>query len=495
MTLRGLPPRLRWYIVLVATAGLAASAAVVLLDPGHWDQSVWPRLAVLLVLTAASEIAGLRLPHRGALEMLNLYEGMVVANIALLPAGQAIAVSLAGLLVAQVVQRRAPESRAIFNLGSLRLRPDADDRPLPSGHRGHRAAEHHGMAPAMAVGMATFALVDLLLISQLLAVFEDRPVWDVVRVGQAVDPHLPGGLPSADRGRPVAARAGGPPARRSSRPRCGWPTARPTMQERTLRAPVRGRPAFASSLVLEEVLPNVLPKVARLSGREASLLFAPGRRTAFRPFHGPDGFRSPPTQADLATLAFFGRDGRSRCAGRPRPRGLARAARRALVARPAPWVIVLATCATTPRRGGPGMRLRRQDLQLLSRLASPGRHPRQRHPGGPDQGGEVDPGADPRALLGRYPAAGRQGRSGSGPGHGADLRRAGRRRCRPALERAVAGLDHDGKLVRLEDLLAAATPPAPGLGGGPDPHLRGPGARRAATTRCSTRAASGPPTW
>jgi hypothetical protein len=66
MTLRGLPPRLRWFIVVVvATAGLAASAAVVLLDPGHWDRSVWPRLAVLLVLTAASEIAGLRLPHRG----------------------------------------------------------------------------------------------------------------------------------------------------------------------------------------------------------------------------------------------------------------------------------------------------------------------------------------------------------------------------------------------------------------------------------------------
>ena len=61
MTLQGLPPRLRWFIV-VATAGLLASVAVVLLEPGVWDRSVWPRLAVLLVLTAASEIAGLRLP-------------------------------------------------------------------------------------------------------------------------------------------------------------------------------------------------------------------------------------------------------------------------------------------------------------------------------------------------------------------------------------------------------------------------------------------------
>ena len=116
MTLRGLPPRLRWFIALVATAGFLASAAVVVLDPGGWDRPVWPTLAALFVLTAASEVAGLRLPHRGALEMLNLYEGMVVANIALLPAGQAIAVSLAGLLAAQVVQRRAPV-KAVFNLG------------------------------------------------------------------------------------------------------------------------------------------------------------------------------------------------------------------------------------------------------------------------------------------------------------------------------------------------------------------------------------------
>jgi hypothetical protein len=114
--LGGLPPRLRWFIALVATAGFLAVVAVVLLDPGRWDRTVWPRLAALLVLTAASELGGLRLPHRGALEMLTLYEGMVVANIALLPAGQAIAVSLAGLLAAQVVQRRAP-FKAVFNLG------------------------------------------------------------------------------------------------------------------------------------------------------------------------------------------------------------------------------------------------------------------------------------------------------------------------------------------------------------------------------------------
>jgi hypothetical protein len=34
---------------------------------------------------------------------------------------------------------------------------------------------------AMAVGVAVFALVNLVLISELLAVLEERPVWEVVQ--------------------------------------------------------------------------------------------------------------------------------------------------------------------------------------------------------------------------------------------------------------------------------------------------------------------------
>src|SRR5918999_6350838 len=118
MTLRGLPPRLRWFIVLVA-------------------------------------------------------------NIALLPAGQAIAVSLAGLLVAQVVQRRAPV-KAVFNLGmyATALAPAIGLYHLVAGRAELLSAR--GMT-AMAVGVAVFTLVNLLLISQLLAMLEDRPVWDVVQ--------------------------------------------------------------------------------------------------------------------------------------------------------------------------------------------------------------------------------------------------------------------------------------------------------------------------
>jgi hypothetical protein len=305
MTLRGLPPRLRWFIVVVATAGLLASVAVVLLEPGVWDRSVWPRLAVLLVLTAASEIAGLRLPHRGALEMLNLYEGMVVVNIALLPAGQAIAVSLGGLLVAQVVQRRAPV-KAVFNLGmyATALAPAIGVYHLAAGDASLLSAR--GMT-AMAVGVATFALVNLLLISQLLAVLEERPVWDVVRESSKLSILIFLGNSAVGLiavvlwlREPVALPAVLLPAATLW---LAYRSAERQMQERDrFQHLYEVGQAFASSLVLEEVLPNVPPKVARLFGaEEAHLLFAQGAGRPFGAIHGPEGFRfGPADPADLA---------------------------------------------------------------------------------------------------------------------------------------------------------------------------------------------------
>jgi hypothetical protein len=81
--------------------------------------------------------------------------------------------------VAQVVQRRAPV-KAVFNLGmyATALAPAIGLYHLVAGDASLLSAR--GMT-AMAVGVATFALVNLLLISQLLAVLEERPVWDLVR--------------------------------------------------------------------------------------------------------------------------------------------------------------------------------------------------------------------------------------------------------------------------------------------------------------------------
>jgi PAS domain S-box-containing protein len=471
MTLRGLPPRLRWFIVLVATAGLLASVAVVLLEPGSWDRSVWPRLAALLVLTAASEIAGLRLPHRGALEMLNLYEGMVVANIALLPAGQAIAVSLGGLLVAQVVQRRAPV-KAVFNLGmyACALAPAIGLYHLVAGGAGLLSAR--GMT-AMAVGVATFALINLLLISKLLAVLEDRPAWDVVQESSKLSILIFLGNSAVGLigvvlwlREPVALPAVLLPAATLW---LAYRSAERQMQERDrFQHLYEVGQAFASSLVLEEVLPNVLPRVARLFGaEEAHLLFAQGAGRPFGAIHGPDGFRfGPADPADLAALALLGQ-GAGPVVGRP---GQAPDGWRELLVAPLVaqgrhlGVIVLGNLRRDRHaEAGAGMRLGRQDLQLLSPLAS---------------GLAVTLGnATQVAQIKEEKSTLEQilGLSSDGI-----LLLDGKGRVRvwnQAMERItgvpaddavglpynelLAGLDHDGKLVRLEDLLAAATPAGP----------------------------------
>ncbi len=471
MTLRGLPPRLRWFIVLVATTGLLASVAVVLLEPGSWDRSVWPRVAALLVLTAASEIAGLRLPHRGALEMLNLYEGMVVANIALLPAGQAIAVSLGGLLVAQVVQRRAPV-KAVFNLGmyAVALAPAIGVYHLVAGGSGPLGGR---AMVAMAVGVAVFTLVNLLLISKLLAVLEDRPVRDVVQESSKLSTLTFLGN-SAVGLIGVVLYLREPMAL----PAVLLPAATLWLAYRLAERQMRERDqfqhlyevgqAFASSLVLEEVLPNVLPKVARLFGaEEAHLLFAQGAGRPFGAIHGPDGFRfGPADPADLAALALLG-EGNGPVVGRP---GQAPDGWRELLVAPLVaqgrhlGVIVLGNLQSDRRaEAGAGMRLGRQDLQLLSPLAS---------------GLAVTLGnATQVAQIKEEKSTLEQilGLSSDGI-----LLLDGKGRVRvwnQAMERItgvpddeavglpynelLAGLDHDGKLVRLEDLLAAATPAGP----------------------------------
>jgi PAS domain S-box-containing protein len=226
--------------------------------------------------------------------------------------------------------------------------------------------------------------------------------------------------------------------------------------------------AFASSLVLEEVLPNVLPKVARLFGaEEAHLLFAQGAGRPFGAIHGPDGFRfGPADPADLAALALLG-EGNGPVVGRP---GQAPDGWRELLVAPLVaqgrhlGVIVLGNLRDDRRaEAGAGMRLGRQDLQLLSPLAS---------------GLAVTLGnATQVAQIKEEKSTLEQilGLSSDGI-----LLLDGKGRVRvwnQAMERItgvpdddavglpynelLAGLDHDGKLVRLEDLLAAATPAGP----------------------------------
>jgi PAS domain S-box-containing protein len=480
--LGGLPPRLRWFIGLVATAGFLAVVAVVLLDPGRWDRSVWPRLAALLVLTAASEVGGLRLPHRGALEMLTLYEGMVVVNIALLPAGQAIAVSLAGLLAAQVLQRRAPV-KAVFNLGmyATALAPAIGLYHLVAGEAGLLGAR--GLA-AIAVGVAVFALVNLLLISQLLALLEDRPVWDVVQESSKLSTLIFLGNSAVGLigvvlylREPVVLPAVGLPVVTLW---LAYRSAGREMQERDrFQHLYEVGQAFASSLVLEEVLPNVLPKVARLFGaEEAHLLFAQGPGRPFGAIHGPHGFRfGPAGDADLAALRLLGESMTPvvGLAGRA-PNGWREVLVAPLVAHGRHLgVIVLGNLngRGRTREAGPlqrsspsavtGMRLGRQDLQLLSPLAS----------GLAVTLGNATQVAQIKAEKSTLEQILGLSSDGilllDGKGRVRVWNQAMERITGVAAEEAVglaynewlAGPDHDGKLVRLEDLLAETGPDNP----------------------------------
>ena len=179
MNLVTLPPRVARYIRTVVLAGAASVVTMALMGPGGWRLEVLPELGVLLALTTASEYFGTEVRHRGQAEGLTMYEAAVVVNIALLPAAQAAAVSLLGLLLALLVQRMEP-IKVVFNVGMYATALG----PAIVLHNLFTTGPGVALEPDDLVGLAlaatTFALINLLLISQLLALFEDRTAWVVI---------------------------------------------------------------------------------------------------------------------------------------------------------------------------------------------------------------------------------------------------------------------------------------------------------------------------
>ncbi|HEV8652200.1 MAG TPA: ATP-binding protein [Actinomycetes bacterium] len=363
---------------MVVVAGAVATVAVISTAPGRWDRAVAGQLAVLLALTAASELGGLHLRHRGEVEMLTLYEGMVVANIALLPAGQAMAVSLAGFLVAQVVQAR-PLVKVAFNLGMYATALGPAILVYHAAADPERVLATRSLG-AMAAAVALFALLNLLLISQLLATIEGRPVRDVVRessktstlvflgnssvglIAVALWLHAPVMLPSVLL--PVATLH---LAYRSA--------ARETEERDRFQHLYEVGQALSSSLVLDDVLPDVLPRVAELFRvGEARLLFAQGADRPFGAIYGAGGFCfGPASDADLAALRLLG-DATTPVigSGGRAPAGWREVLAAPLVAQGRHHGMILLGDLGGPRRrlGGMAARFSGRDLQLLSPLAS-----------------------------------------------------------------------------------------------------------------------------
>jgi PAS domain S-box-containing protein len=132
--------------------------------------------------------------------------------------------------------------------------------------------------------------------------------------------------------------------------------------------------ALGSSLVLEEVLPDVLPKVARLFGAaEAHVLLAQAAGRPPAAIWSARGFRfGPASDADLAAVRLLGDAGAPVVAAGEAPAGWRELLVAPLIAQGRHLgVLLLGTLAGDRRRpAGAAMRLGDRDLQLLSPLAS-----------------------------------------------------------------------------------------------------------------------------
>jgi hypothetical protein len=140
---------------------------------------------------------------------------------------------------------------------------------------------------AMAVGVAVFALVNLLLISKLLALLEERPVWDVVQESSKLSILIFVGNSAVGLigvvlwlREPVALPAVLLPAATLW---LAYRSAERQMQERDrFQYLYEVGQAFASSLELEEVLPTSCPRWPPVRGRRGAPAVRPGGWPAVR---------------------------------------------------------------------------------------------------------------------------------------------------------------------------------------------------------------------
>jgi PAS domain S-box-containing protein len=163
-------------IAAVASGGALAITAAVLAYPPPLHGAVLRKALILAVLTALSELIAIRLRHGESAELLTLFELAVVADMVLLPASVAVLVSVAGLALALLVQRKPPK-KFMFNVGQYAL------GVVPA------VAVYHGIGHgefastrgliALAVGMFLFTLINLVSISAIIAATTDTPLRKV----------------------------------------------------------------------------------------------------------------------------------------------------------------------------------------------------------------------------------------------------------------------------------------------------------------------------
>jgi len=154
-----------------AVGGAVALLGVVLLFPPSFTSDLTRTGLILLVITAVAELVGIHVRHGDSGELLTLFELAVVADIVLLPPAHAALVSVGGLAIALILQRR-PLVKFAFNLGQYALGVvpaialfqfyGRDDFSTTAG------------LVSIAAGMVVFTMSNLFTISAIIAATSDQ---------------------------------------------------------------------------------------------------------------------------------------------------------------------------------------------------------------------------------------------------------------------------------------------------------------------------------
>ncbi|MGZ4140017.1 MAG: PAS domain-containing sensor histidine kinase [Actinomycetota bacterium] len=169
-------PGISSLIVAVSVGGAVAIATAVLAFPPPHDGAMLRKAGILALLTAASELISIRLQHGRSAELLTLFELAVVADMVLLPSSLAVIVSVSGLALALLVQRKPPK-KFFFNLGQYAL----GVVPAIAVYDWLGAGEFGSVRGliALTAGMAVFTLINLTLISAIIAATTETPLRKV----------------------------------------------------------------------------------------------------------------------------------------------------------------------------------------------------------------------------------------------------------------------------------------------------------------------------
>jgi PAS domain S-box-containing protein len=170
---------------LVTVVGLAAAVLLVLclpsrqpvLAPGHLG-GPW-LFPALLALICLGELTAVSLRQGDAVEELALYEPAVLGAALLLPPHQAIAGAVLGLVLASVIRRR-PLMKAAFNVGTYTTAA-ATMIAIIFTVAGTPGAVTVGVFVGVVIGTAAFTALNLIFLSQILALVNGVPAAAFLR--------------------------------------------------------------------------------------------------------------------------------------------------------------------------------------------------------------------------------------------------------------------------------------------------------------------------